>query len=402
VYHLAIAYAVRYAAICTVLGPFFGNAALAQDECNDILATGLKDTSQNQSGYSVSGAATFYACSLDYNNFHDYFANSDQHSNSYNGSVGYGGFSLGGGVSTGTAAAMSQDQFNEWKTQNCSNSSSSDNESAFQYSAQSVLAPAVVQAWETCMDHRSGLTCWATPHGNNIEFDWNWQSDDAGLPSVQSSNSIWDDGTNSQNIVADNSPIYIGKSMKIFTRTPDHGVDFVLNAIISNRYIDSCSVYVPPEPDPELEKLNGRWCSSQQMTYSFTVTGPSSIKGIEEWITGPLCPLRPGFNNVLGDASAPQRNGMCWNGQPAKPRTLDIPLNFSVVKTGTDSFSVTSILGKFDNSDHVIYDSSITYTDYFTVNTDGTLTLTSEGVKDSKDSARNRTTVENKIFTSCQ
>jgi hypothetical protein len=220
---------------------------------SDILASGLKNNIVTQKDNRSYNAGFYLACSLSYNEASKYFNSSNSSATSAGGAVGYGPFSLGGNYGNRGEAAISEGDFNKWKQDNCSQFSSQNSGNAFQYYAQSVVAPDVVRSWRECMADRDGLSCWAEDHGDSVDFVYNWKGAPPDLPTVVSSTVKRSDEATEQNVIPADKPVVIGTADRLLDKRADQTLFISLQLLYKAAYGEHCSVYVPaatPEPIP--------------------------------------------------------------------------------------------------------------------------------------------------------
>jgi len=179
-----------------------------------------------------------------------YLQKSNSTSSGLSGTIGYGGFSLGGGRDNAAAESLSEKDFDKWQTQNCSTSDREKSSRAFQYFAQSVLAPNVVNAWRDCMLKRSteNLTCFTQVQGSTINFVYNWKGDAVEIPKVASSLVVHGNDVKNEPLLPPGTPVYIGENSQTIPYDKVQGTMVRMTVVLGNRYSYQCGVWIPPAP----------------------------------------------------------------------------------------------------------------------------------------------------------
>lgn len=217
--------------------------AYGQDRCSDILQSGLFDQSVRQSDQRYANAERYWACNASLSEARDYLKKQSSSSDNAGGSVSYGIFSAEGGGGKQDANSLTEEKLRSWKQDNCSETSSDQNKTAFEYFAQSSVSAGVVSAWKECMQQKESFSCWASPQGNNTIFTYNWRSSDVDLPVIRSAEVIVD---GEKYTLADpGTEVYIGSKSYSITGTSGKNTTVIVDILHENRYTHSCSAYVP-------------------------------------------------------------------------------------------------------------------------------------------------------------
>lgn len=159
----------------------------ANEACRAILAGGFyNDTVSITKSQQASAEQAFY-CSSSFQEAKSFYEKSKSSGSGGGGSVGYGPFSLGGSASSSSSDTVTQEQYNQWKSQNCGNSSAQDSAQKFDFLSQHLVSTPVVDAWLNCMKNVEGLSCWATPQEDDVFVRLNWKKQSLTKPKVVSS-----------------------------------------------------------------------------------------------------------------------------------------------------------------------------------------------------------------------
>jgi hypothetical protein len=247
----------------TELLPF--TLALAND-CDDILTPALLNRSVRASDENFAQAARNWACAASLSEINN--AASNATSRSGGGSVQILTYLGIGGHGSGSSSTSTQ-QFGTWKQQNCSQGGSDMQHSAFEYFAQQSVNVSVVDAWKSCKLRSQNLSCWVSPHGNQIEFHYNWNSTAIDLPRVRDF-TVVRGSSPPETLSPASETIYIGEQTKTISRISTGDTLVTLNIVLSDRYVHSCVGFVPGHstlPSPaqaipvSVATVMGVWCS---------------------------------------------------------------------------------------------------------------------------------------------
>lgn len=232
----------------------FPQLAKAQDQCNDVLAAGMFNTSTAISQAERQRAARSYYCATGYSEARRNFDKSRSDNAGGGGNVGYGPFSLELDGNQSSSDKVTEEQYNLWKSQNCGDNSASEYESSFQYLAQSQVAPKVVQAWSDCMTKRQGLSCWIKPQSDYIVLVINFNV--LGTAQARVRDSFLNHGKSSIDtapvgkVFPDQYLLEAGKRAVAITRNAKSSVGGALTLGWSGQ-TDVCEFFAPAPPEPK-------------------------------------------------------------------------------------------------------------------------------------------------------
>lgn len=220
-----------------------GSSASAQDQCRDILTAQLFNTATGTKKEETANAEFYWACGASLSEARDYVERKTSQSGGGGGSLNYGVLSIEGGGQSSSSDSLTEEHLKTWKQQNCSEMSSEQSRSAFEYYANASVAGGVVQAWRDCMIAREDLTCWARPYGKNILFTRNWRSSEVALPIVVDAHVAIGDAT--QDMWAKGEKVKIGEVSYSIKRNPEEDALFLVDIEHEERFALSCEAYVP-------------------------------------------------------------------------------------------------------------------------------------------------------------
>lgn len=295
--------------------------AFGQDKCSDILASGLKNNIVTQKNDRSYNAGFYLACSLSYNEASKYFNSANSSATSAGGAVGYGPFSLGGNYGGSSSSAVSEGDFNKWKQDNCSQIPGQNAANAFEYYAQSVVAPGVVNAWKQCMVERDGLSCWAEDHGDvgGVDFVYNWKQPHydppTEHPTVASSTVKRTEEAIEQNVIPTGQTILIGTDDRFLEKPADQSIFISLNLQYKRQYAEKCSVYIPaaePEAIPFKCGLNPGYVCNYAI-YSKRQGRPVRYFSISAGVTTLIHGVLPNDLYCVSSSQPPSDPAQCTN-----------------------------------------------------------------------------------------
>ncbi|TWF53313.1 hypothetical protein [Neorhizobium alkalisoli] len=150
-------------------------AAIAEDNCKDLLASGLYDSTVSLTKTQRASAEQAFYCSSSLEEAKSYYQKSKSSSGGGGGGVSYGPFSLSGSASSANAENLTQEQYNKWKSEKCGNKSAEDSAQEFYFVSQNLVNSTVANSWLQCMAKREGFSCWATPQDDDVFVRLNWK-----------------------------------------------------------------------------------------------------------------------------------------------------------------------------------------------------------------------------------
>lgn len=232
--------------------------ALSQDLCRDVLSEALiNQSSRNSSSSSEESDRSFY-CSSSLDEGRSYYEKKSARSggSSGGGSVGWGPFKASGqaGSTSSNADSLTQDEYNLWKSENCSESERNSASRAFEYEAQRNASSEAIEAWRQCMVEQEGLNCWTEPNTEQtVRLVINWRKLsrlDAYVTQsyIEGGISRWpkaDPGT----VLPDSMKILAGKLTIPISREGKKAVTITYN-MTHDASAYSCSTYVPQIREP--------------------------------------------------------------------------------------------------------------------------------------------------------
>lgn len=165
----------------------FPSKSLANDGCRAILANGFYNNTVSLSKSQHASAEQAFYCSASLQEAKSFYDKSKSSSSGGSLGGGYGPFSASGSTSSSNSESLTQEQYNQWKSQNCGNSSAEDSAQKFDFLSQNLVDQAVVNAWLQCMTNVEGLSCWATPQEDDVFVRLNWKKQSMSKPQVVSS-----------------------------------------------------------------------------------------------------------------------------------------------------------------------------------------------------------------------
>ncbi|MDX1070540.1 hypothetical protein GOL94_27410 [Sinorhizobium medicae] len=267
--------------LAALVGFFFSAAAMAADECRAILAQGIMNASTETRKSQSSESDRAYYCSATLNEARTFYDKQDKDFGSSGGgaSISYGPF--GGGVNTSqtdvNSSSLTEETYNKWKNDNCSEQEKDRAQQAFEFQAQSWVAVSIVDAWRDCKLNVDGLSCWTEPETDGaVLLNVVWRKLTNSVTTVLNSflkggESVWD-GTPKGRIFPTNMTLPKGHVQVAVLRPGADSVRASLN-VTNDGEAHSCAVYVsakPPAPAPPAKEEN--------IFGQFTCKAPSDCK----------------------------------------------------------------------------------------------------------------------------
>lgn len=232
------------------------SAVMAQDYCRDVLADALVNQSTRLSTSESAEADRLHYCSASLEEARDYYIKQNSSSNSSGGSAGvsWGPFGASGSLSeaTTTANALTEEQYNLWKSDSCSSEERTRESAAMEFVAQRSVAESAVTAWRDCMINREGLSCWAEPSGEEdamLIVNWRRLSTSSGEivnSYISGATARWKN-KNDEEILPSNFKLGPGRLSIFIDRTGKNPVSMLIN-LVHDGSGHSCTALVPKIP----------------------------------------------------------------------------------------------------------------------------------------------------------
>jgi hypothetical protein len=251
-----------YGAIVAVATVFCCATYAHADDCSDILRPDLLSKSVSQRNAAHSQAARSWACTTTLSELQNYSASTD--SDSSGGGINFLSY-IGLSAQGASASSLTNEQFERWKQQNCSQGATDLNRSAYEFFAQQALDPRAISAWRACKLRQESLSCWVSPRGaNQIDFHFSWRSSAIDLPIVKEFTVI-KGGSIPQQLAQAGDKVFIGEATKVISRETNQDTTISLNVILSQRWTYSCVGFVPraaavAPPQITVSQIVGKWC----------------------------------------------------------------------------------------------------------------------------------------------
>ncbi|WP_156115030.1 hypothetical protein [Pseudomonas sp. ML96] len=223
---------------------------LLADDCDVALSEKLMTVVESRSSDASASAARAWFCSMNYSEYKE--------NSSTDAGGSYGAFSADYGSSEG--------KYNQWKSENCGDSSSSESLDTFRYQAQRSVDPKLVDAWRDCKLARSGLTCIATPTSNGRSFKLMYSWRPTGSSSAHYVETFIDNGvkvsTGNNYLREPGDKLLMGQHEALIRISDTEETASVSIEAEYDGSSQSCVVTVSPPPPPQVEKkgLAGVWC----------------------------------------------------------------------------------------------------------------------------------------------
>jgi hypothetical protein len=263
----------------SLLIQFVSDSVSAADQCSDILKSDLLNRTGRGSSSNLTLAQNNWACSASLNDVRNFTSEVQNRAGGGGGSFKlFGLFSVGGEGQGSTGSTVNEQQFELWKRDNCSNATSDQNRSAFEYFAQQSLDPKVIEAWKACKLGQPALSCWLSPQGTaQTVFHYSWRSYMAELPTIIEFTINTDGSEPPLTILEPGTRVYIGEATQVVPRNPNKPVLINFNIRQADRFSYACSSFLPasavppggiriPLPPPpsgresKLSEVLGIWC----------------------------------------------------------------------------------------------------------------------------------------------
>ncbi len=159
----------------------------AQDTCRDILTQGFYNEYSKATSQARSRATYAQLCSSTYEQAQSLLQQAQASGESGSLGFSYGLFGLDVGGASSTSNSQRAQKFREWQSRYCSTSSYAESGRAAEFLMQKTVAESVVNAWAACMQGHQGLSCWATPHNNEVFINVSWKKESLSRAVVVSS-----------------------------------------------------------------------------------------------------------------------------------------------------------------------------------------------------------------------
>lgn len=230
-------------------------AQTGPDQCRDILRNGFYENTTSISENQRASAEKAHYCSANLKQAKDFYQQSQSSSSGGGGSVSYGLFSAGGSAESADANSLTQEKFDLWKQNNCSDRSQEDSRRSFDYLSQTTVANNIVQSWLQCMMKIEGLTCWGTPSDETLYVAVNWKKTTTSKAKVVTSNtsngrSLFASATQGQLLPVDYE-VNLGALEIPIERTQNKS--FSASLTLQHDGVNhSCKVFAPPNVDPTI------------------------------------------------------------------------------------------------------------------------------------------------------
>mgnify|MGYP000931456569 CR=1 FL=1 len=230
----------------------------AQDSCRDILTNGFYNEYSKISDQARDKAMYAELCSANYEQAKSIINRAEQSGGGGSLGVSYGLFSLDAGGSSTSGSSLTEEKFNQWKSNSCKKQSASDSSRAAEYLMQKTVAESVVNAWSSCLQNREGLTCYASPYHDEVLLNISWKKTSLTQPEVKSSYL-------SKGVIAEFDGATVGRIIPYKYKLNPGILQIPLvrqkeKSVVANLNINhdgvshSCGVFVPGERDFELTK----------------------------------------------------------------------------------------------------------------------------------------------------
>ena len=335
--------------VTTLLALTLASARIqAQDQCNDILKSGVHDTYQSISKENAKQAYKTALC--------DEHSSLYRHDNSANGAITAYGYGDGSG-------GFSNQTLSDMRSRYCADTHTQISEDDFKSLAQKTIDPLVVQNWNECMQHQGrGLFGNVDVNGSDVIFTIEWR----GL-----------DGVNSATVI--DAPQISGVTCQELTIRKDLTLnDTSISQLCRRNGKDAVTFVVNTNRGPKTLKLSAVKESSDEHVARYEATGPvtpaspamnvvvtrtnhddsdhlditfqaPSSQHALEWIrfgahrgdpNGPFCPGNPPPSNCpftpfeqVPVSTFPQTTGH-WNSGATVTVAVDVPKQYSDATRG--------------------------------------------------------------------